>query len=368
MKQLIPKVPTIAITGSAGKTTTKEMISSILETKWKIFRSEGNRNFARSTKKHVKMIKPWHQGVVLEFGMGKENTGKMHCSYIQPNIGIVTNVGSAHFGVFGNDIKLTAKAKSELIQYMKPDGILFINQDDENSKLLKTKDFKGKIFTVGIQHKSDYQAVNVKYVDQGMAFQVELDKKMEDFYIPVFGYHNVTNALFAIGVCHHLNFSPTEIRLGLERYQVPVRRLNWYELPGKLLVIDDSYSANPEAVKAAIDVLAEVGKNKKKIVILGSMLELGEYSNEGHRTVGKYLAQRKVDKILTFGKEARWIGKGAIEAEFPVKDIFLFVNRDKMHLQLKKLIEPDTAILIKGSKLMEMNKTLEYLIKNHSKK
>lgn len=368
MSQVIPTVPTIAITGSAGKTTTKEMLASILQTKWKIFKSKENKNFQKNTQKHARMIKPWHQGVVLEFGMGEANTGKMHCSHIQPNIAVITNVGSAHYGVFGNSIKLTAKAKSELIKYMKPEGILYINNDDNNSKLLQIKGFKGEIFTVSIKNKSDYQAVNIKYVDQGMTFQVKLDDQLEDFFIPTFGYHNVINALFAIGVSHHQKFSPSEIKVGLKNYEVPVRRLNHYELPNGLVILDDSYSANPEATKAAIDVLVELGKIKKKLVILGSMLELGEYSIEGHKEVGKYLAQNKVDKIVIIGKEARWIGKGAVEAGYPPSRILLFTkSRNKMHLYLQKLIKPNMAILVKGSKLMQMNKTLNYLLKNFSK-
>lgn len=359
---LIPKVPTIAITGSAGKTTTKEMISSILETKWRIFKSEANRNFVRNTKMHATMIKSWHQGIVLEFGMGEGNSGKMHCSYIQPNIGVITNIGSAHYGVFGNSIKRTAEAKSELIKYMKPTGVLFINNDDKNSKLLQTKNFKGKIFTVSINNKSDYQALNVKYTDEGMIFQVQLDGKLEDFFIPTFGYHNVINALFAIGVCHFLKFSSSEIKQGLKMYKIPIRRLNRYELPNGLLIIDDSYSANPEATKAAIDVLTNLGKDKEKVVILGSMLELGDYTVDGHKNVGRYLAQSKIDKIFTFGDEARWIAKGAKEAGFPDSNILTFKNRDKMHMHLKKLIKPNTAILLKGSKLMEMHKTLDYLL------
>ncbi|UNC92315.1 UDP-N-acetylmuramoyl-tripeptide--D-alanyl-D-alanine ligase [Candidatus Contubernalis alkaliaceticus] len=367
MKQLIPKIPTIAITGSAGKTTTKEMISSILETKFKIFKSKRNRNFVRCTKNHAKMIKPWHQAVVLEFGMGKGNTGKMHCSYIQPNIGIITNVGSAHFGMFGNNIILTAKAKSELIKYMKPEGILYINNDDVNSKLLQTKDFKGKIFSVGIKNNSDYQAVNIKYLAQGMSFQVKLYNKSEVFFIPSFGRHNVINALFAIAVCHYLKLPPSKMKSGLKKYKIPVRRINRYELPNGLVIIDDSYSANPEATKAAIDVLVELGKNQKKVVIIGSMLELGKYTVKGHMKVGKYLARNKVDKILTFGNEARCIKKGAIKAGFTASNILLFRNRDKMHAGLQKLIEPNTVILLKGSKLMEMHKTLDYLLSVFSK-
>ncbi|KAB3529307.1 UDP-N-acetylmuramoyl-tripeptide--D-alanyl-D-alanine ligase [Alkaliphilus serpentinus] len=366
MKQIKPKVPTIAITGSAGKTTTKEMIASILSTKWKIFKSEGNRNFAKSTKSHAKMIKPHHQAIVLEYGMGEGNTGKMHCSFIQPNISVITNIGSAHFGVFGNDIKLTAEKKSELIQYMKADGSLYINNDDENSKLLKTQDFKGRIYTVGINTPSDFRGINVKYSKKGMRFMVNLNGDLEDFLIPTFGYHNVVNALFAIGISHNLGFTPSEMRLGLKNYCLPSRRLMIHRLPNGLMIIDDSYSANPEATKAAIDVLVNLGKDKKRIAIIGSMLELGEFTAEGHREVGKYLADKQINKIFTYGDEAQWIRQGAMEAGFNPKNIFSFKDQDKIHRYIKRVVKPNTCILVKGSKLMEMYKTVEFIKGNYS--
>ncbi|MDW7674703.1 MAG: UDP-N-acetylmuramoyl-tripeptide--D-alanyl-D-alanine ligase [Bacillota bacterium] len=366
MKQLIPEFPAIAISGSAGKTTTKEMLSSILETRWQIVKSQKNRNIHCHTKKYAQMIKPFHQAVVLEFGMRGSVTGKLHCRFIQPNISIITNVGSSHFGTFGNSINLTAKKKSTLIKYMNPEGVLVVNNDDKNSKLLQTTEFKGKVVTVGINNKADYQAINIQYVKQGMTFQVKLAEKLEDFFIPSFGEHNVMNALFAIAVAHYLRFTPSEMRLGLNNYEIPEGRLNLFELPNDLLIIDDSYNASPETAKAAINVLEELGKDKRKVVVLGSMLELGEYSTKGHLEVGTYLFQKKVDMIITYGNEAMDIGNGAYKAGFPAESIFMFNNRSQMNMYLLKTIEPNTAILIKGSGGMKMNKTANYLIKQFS--
>ena len=366
MEQLKPTIPTVAITGSAGKTTTKEMIASVLETKWQIFKSKKNRNQRHHTKKHAAMIGPEHQAVVLEFGMGRKNAGQTHCSYIQPNIGVITNVGYSHFGMLGNSIKSTAKAKSALIEFMNPDGALFINKDDNNSKLLNKKNFEGRIFTVGINSRADYRAINVEYTERGMQFQVKLDKKLEKLFVPTFGGHNVSNALFAVAVCHYLKFTPEEIRAGLESYQSPPGRLNINKLVGRMLLIDDTYNANPEATQAAIDVLVEMGKGRTKVVVLGDMLELGWFSANGHKKVGKYLAPYKVDFIITFGKKANWIKKGATGAGFPVSRIFSFTEREKMHTLLEELIRPEMTILVKGSHKMKMKTTVEYLLKQFS--
>ncbi len=364
MSTLRLDIPTIAITGSAGKTTTKEMIASILETKWTIFKSyKNNNNPYLHTKKHVQMIQPWHQAVVLEFGMGREGFGKEHCSYIEPNISVITSIGFAHIGSLGNDLNGIAKAKSALIKYMNPQGTLLINQDDENSKLLQTKDFKGQIITVGIRNKATYQARNVNFSENGMSFQVILDNKPEEFFIPSFGQHNVLNALFAIAVSHRLNFSPTEIRKGLMNYDVPVRRLLIKQLVENSVLIDDSYSANPQAVKAAIDVLNEVGKDKKKVVILGSMLELGAHSQMLHEEIGKLLVQNGIDTIITYGEEAKSIADGALFNGFPPTKLYHFDDRNKLHELLGEILNHNSAILVKGSNGMKMNLTVKYLIK-----
>lgn len=253
-----PTIPTIAVTGSAGKTTIKEMLSKVLETKWKVFKSLENKNQPYNTKKHAELIEPNHQAAVLEFGLGRKNAGEKHCKYIQPNISIISNVGHSHFGMLGNSIKKTIEAKSAIIKYMNPHGLLVINKDDYNSSLLKFNNFKGKILTVGIKNTAKYQAFNIRYLKDGMGFHVKLDGNIEYFTINTFGYHNVINALFAIAVAHYLKFSPSDIRLGLSSYQAPKRRLNLIELKDGVVLIDDTYNSNPEASMAAIDVLVQL--------------------------------------------------------------------------------------------------------------
>lgn len=364
-KPLVLKIPTIAITGSAGKTTVKEMVASILEQKWNVFKSKRNRNQRHHTKQHRGAIKPYHQAVVLEFAMGRKKAGKVHCSHIQPNIGVITNIGFAHFGMLGNNIKLTAESKSALIKYMKPDGILFINGDDENSKLLKTKGFKGEIITIGVKNLADYQAQNIKYLGNGMSFDVKLDDKTENFFLPAFGQFNVINALFSIAICHRLKFTAPEIRLGLRCYEVPDGRLNHIELKNQIILLDDTFNANPQAVKAAVDVLLELGKEKIKMVILGSMLELGDYSITGHEEVGRYLADNKIDLILTYGEKAKWICTCA--ANNGHAKTWQFEERALLHNWLEKNLQPNTAILVKGSNRMAMKKTVEYLQQKFAK-
>lgn len=361
MNPLVLSIPTVAITGSSGKTTTREFLSSILETQWQVLKTTDNKNLPLHTKKTIESYDPTFQAIVLELGMGKQGAGKRHCRYIQPNIAIITNIGTAHLGNLGNSLRSTASFKSALIKYMNPEGRLLINNDDENSKLLEIGTFKGELITVGIKNKADYQASNIKYLANGMSFEMLLDNKSEQFFIPTFGLHNISNALFAIALSHRLNFTPSEIRLGLENYKIPIRRLNLINLRNHSLLIDDTVNANPQSVKAAVDVLVEIGKAKKKIVVLGSMLELGKYTIKGHKEVGHYLAKNNIDAIYTYGEEAEWILKGAIDRGFPAEKVKHFQDRDLLHRNLKKRLEMNSVILVKGSSLTKMSETVKYI-------
>ncbi len=361
MSPLILDIPSIAITGSSGKTSTREMITSVIERKWKILKTTGNFNLPRHTKEMVERYDPSIQAIILELGMGKQGAGEKHCSYIQPNMSIITNIGSAHYGNLGNSLESTAKFKSVLIKNMKPDGILFLNKDDKNSELLDTTTFIGELITVGIENSADYQAREIEYLDDGISLQITLDNVSEKFFIPVFGFHNVYNALFAIATCHRLKFTPSEIRLGLENHKAPIKRLNFIALSNQSLLINDTVNANPESVKTAIDVMIERAKDKKKIVVLGSMLELGDYTVAGHKEVGKYIAEKKVDEVYTFGEDAKWIGISAVAEGCPRRQVHHFENRDNLHRDLKKSIDQNSIILVKGSSLMKMDTTVQYI-------
>ncbi|SDZ19913.1 UDP-N-acetylmuramoyl-tripeptide--D-alanyl-D-alanine ligase [Evansella caseinilytica] len=363
MKPLIPSIPTVGVTGSAGKSTTTNFIHAIFKTKWKnVLKTEGNLNLPKHTKQNVQKIKRYHQAVILEMGLGRE-AGKNHFRYIKPNIGVITNIGTAHYGKLGNSIESIARAKSAMIRYMNPEGLLLINKDDANSRLLQTKAFKGKLVTVGIKSRAPYQATNIEYLNNGMSFQVKLGNSKEAFFIPTFGNHNIINALFAIAIADHLDFTPSQIRQGLKNYRPPSRRLNVISLPkpNGALLIDDTFNANPQSVKAAVNVLQQLGKGKRKIIVLGSMLELGKYTVKGHGEVGNYLARKGIHEIFVYGKKAKMIKQAALHSGFPARNVHHFVKREHLHERLKLSLVPDAVILVKGSHRMQMKETAEFI-------
>ncbi len=356
--------PIIAITGSAGKTMVKTMTSSILRERWVLFESKDYYNTFQHTQEHAKQISCIHRAVVLEYGMAFPGAITEHCKFVQPNMGIITNVGLAHIGNFEGKVELLAAAKSELIKGMNPTGTLFTNNDDENSKLLHTSDFKGKIITIGIESEADYQARRMEFSEDETIFTVTLDENEYSFSIPVVGYHNVYNALFAIAISHQLGFLPLEIQTGLKNIKKPNHRLDVRRLKDGITVIDDTVHAHPPAMKAAIDVLLSL-KGSKKIAILGTMPEIGPNSKKYHEDIGRYVASHKIDFLYTYGGYSVNIGIGAIAAHYPQEKVkHITVSQIEMlYENLVKTIEPGNIILVKGASGLNMYDIVRFLCK-----
>lgn len=356
--------PIIAITGSAGKTTTKAFLSSILSKKWNVFESKDYWNTTEHTKQHAAEINSSHQAVVLEYGMAYPGVIKEHCQIIQPNMSIVTNVGLAHVGNFNGDPRGVAKAKSELIHGMDQSGVLCLNRDNDNSRFLETQNFKGKIITIGIKKHADYRAYDVKYTDQGMIFKMKLQKEEIELFIPIFGEHHVYNALSAIAIADRLGFSPMEIKTGL-LFKKPPRRLTIYNCKDNITMIDDTVHSHPEGVRAALDVLTNLAK-QRTIAIIGQMRELGDIREREYRKLGEYIQQQGIDILITYGFRTEEIGDQAERNGMPARNIYHFTDREKLHDLLSELIEKGDTILIKGASKTNMFETVKFIDKKYS--
>ncbi|MCA1057189.1 UDP-N-acetylmuramoyl-tripeptide--D-alanyl-D-alanine ligase [Rossellomorea aquimaris] len=354
--------PIVAVTGSAGKTTTKSFIASILRTRWIIFESSDYWNRTDHTEKHQSEINFIHRAIVLEYGMAYKGVIEKHCRIIQPNIAAITNIGTAHIGNFDDGIKGIAAAKSELIKGLDPDGHLFINGDDKNSKLLHTKNFTGELKKVSIHTPSDYQAKNVKVNWEGITFDLKLQGKSHSFSIPYHGEFHVYNALLAIAVADLLGFTADEIKQGLNEVRKPRHRLDIVKLKKNITLIDDTVHAFPDAMKGALDVLSSLD-GKKKVAVLGSMAGFADQHEIVHKDMGNYVADKKVDYLFTYGNLSKNIGVGAIEAGMDAQRVFHFNRSDMKELNkaLLKMIQPDWTILIKGASGLGMVETVDFL-------
>ncbi|WNF35716.1 UDP-N-acetylmuramoyl-tripeptide--D-alanyl-D-alanine ligase [Bacillaceae bacterium IKA-2] len=359
--------PTIAVTGSAGKTTTKAFIASILRTRWITFESSDYWNRTDHTEQHLEQISLIHRALVLEYGMAYPGVITRHCEIIKPNIAVITNVGKAHIGNFEDGIDGIAQAKSELIKGMNPAGILFINKDDEGSKLLQVNGFKGKLVTIGMKPGADYLATAVQQTDRGLSFKVVISGKEQNFSTPVIGEYNLYNSLFAIGVADQLGFSVSEIQEGLTSVKRPKNRLDMITFNHDIKLIDDTVHAFPDAMRAAIDTLSEI-KGEKTIAVLGSMPGLGESHESEHKAIGRYLKNKRIDYLLTYGNISENITVGALEAGFNPKKVnhYSRTSVKKLHEDLIKLIEPGSTILIKGASGLKMFETVRFLVDYYS--
>lgn len=351
--------PIIAITGSAGKTTSKAFLGSILSKKWNVFESKDYWNTTEHTKKHAEEINDSHQAVVLEYGMAYPGIITNHCSIIQPNISIVTNIGLAHVGNFDGDVRKVAKAKSELIQGMDQQGLLILNKDDDNSNYLLTDQFKGKILTTGIHTEADYRAYDIQYKENGMAFKMELQDQEIQLFIPILGEHHVYNALNAVAVADYLGFTPQEIKAGLH-FKKPPRRLTVYNCRDHITVIDDTVHSHPQGVRAALNVLTNVS-NKRRVAIIGQMRELGDLREEEYRKLGEFIVEQGIDLLITYGFRTEEIGAAAIAKGMDSNKIYHFTNKDQLHALLEKIIEPHDTILVKGASKTNMFETVKFL-------
>lgn len=361
---LILRKPVIAVTGSAGKTTTKEMIAAILRRRWTIFKTPYNMNFLGSTRKYARRIRPVHRAVVLEFGMLRRGNIKQHCRTIQPNYGVITNIGTAHIGNFDGQRSRLAMAKAELIRHMNGTGKVFLNVDCAYSRKFRQQpyrgNFAGKFVTVGIHRQADYRATNIRKGDNGIHFSCNVKGRQYPFFIRILGEHNIYNALFAIAVADAVGFPSEVIQAGLRAFCPQKRRLITYRLRSNVRVIDDTYSSNPNAAKAAIDALCQVGKGTN-VAVLGSMLEMGSYKVKGHSDVGRHIGRKKVNYLYTLGDSARYIGKGAVSAGFPASRIVHCGSKARLHRLLTRRIKPGTTFLVKGSNRLKMNETVAFL-------
>ncbi|WP_026690343.1 UDP-N-acetylmuramoyl-tripeptide--D-alanyl-D-alanine ligase [Alteribacter aurantiacus] len=342
-------IPMIGITGSAGKTTTSSFVNAVLQTRWRVLASRKNFNTPKHIKRRVRLLKKkTYDAVCFELSMA-HGTREKHFLYFRPNISVITSVGTAHFGPQGNNIRSTANNKSKIIPYTSPDGMLLINADDRHSALLKTKTFKGKLITIGIRNRATYRATNVIYQKNGMSFSVMYKGKKETFHIAMLGEHNVIHALFAIAIADRLNFTAKQVRKGLRSAKKPPRRLQLSHLKKRSILLDDSFNANPDSVKVAVDILMKVEKNKKKYTILGDMLELGSYTKQGHRAIGKYLASKKLAGIYLQGASTSYIGQEAIKNGYPKEKVRHFNSKRELMRFLAANVDSNSVYLVKGS-------------------
>ena len=342
-------VKVVGITGSVGKTSTRDMVYSVVKQKYKTLKTEGNYNNEIGL---PLTILRYHDEEVLVLEMGMNHLQEMsRLSMIaRPDIACITNVGTAHIGELGSRENIL-KAKLEIIDGMKEDSILIINQDND---MLQTVELPHlNVVRVGKGKEASIQASHIVLEETKSSFEVEYQGKKEIIEVPVQGEHNISNALIAIAVGIELNISLEDIKKGIQEFKLTKNRMDILEKNHKT-VIDGTYNASVDSMKSSIDVLANY--KKRKVAILADMLELGDYSQQLHEEVGSYVASKGIDILVCVGKEAKYIYQKARES---MKDVYYFESNQEVIARLDELLKEGDVILVKGSHSMNLKEVVE---------
>jgi len=351
-------IPFIGITGSVGKTSTKEMVACALSGRYNVLKNEGNLNNEIGVPLTIFRLEPEHEAAVVEMGMSAFGEIRALTNIVRPGVGIITNIGISHIEKLGSRQNIL-KAKLELLEGLQPDGLLILNGDDV--MLSGAKELLGcRTVSYGLEEGVDYQAYNIRSRgEHGVDFSVMVQGVEYSIQLPVPGVHNVYNALAAIAAGFELGVPMHDLQKGISHFTAAKMRLNIIRCNG-MIIINDAYNAGPQSVKAALDVLSELDSSRK-IAVLGDMLELGDWSERAHTETGIQAARKEVDYIITVGKEAAHIIKGAVDSGFdPDRTAYFTSNSDAIEY-LRDLMRQGDAILVKGSRGMMMEQIVQAL-------
>lgn len=350
-------VKVIGITGSSGKTTTKDLVAGVLSTRFNILKTEGNLNNHLGLPLMLLKLKRNHQMAVLEMGMSGRGEISLLAGLCHPEIGVITNIGEAHFELLGS-IEAIAEAKGELLEAMNSRGAAVLNGDDQRLRRLAGS-FRGQVIFYGLGDGVDCRGFDIISKGRSTSFKVLIENQAEEFIIPLPGEHNVYNALAAISCGMHLGLTAEEIKRGLLDFELSGMRMDIFETSGKVTVINDAYNANLSSTKASLKTLALMGRGSRMTAVLGDMLELGSIAEESHREVGSYAASLGINNLLAIGK----LMKFAVE-EAQIKGLrssWYFKDCHELKKKLEKIIKPGDYVLVKGSRGMKLENIVKYL-------
>src|SRR5581483_7140961 len=345
--------PVIAVTGSAGKTTTKEAIAHVLSTKFRVHKSEGNFNNHFGLPLMLLKLEPEHDCAVVELGMSHSGEITALAKIAQPKIGVVTNVGPVHLEFF-KDISEIARAKYELVESLPPSGTAVLNADDPYVSQFG-RDFKGKIITYGVAPTANVRAEHIQSRgQQGSEFDVVAAGRRANAMLPLVGSHNVYNGLAAIAVALEQGISLSQAVEGMAKLQPADKRGQVVRI-GNITVINDCYNSNPKALDAMVDALANMPA-KRRIVVAGEMLELGPLGEQMHRDSGRHMAERKIDFVIGVRGLAEHIVDAARDAGTHGKFV---QGPEEAGEWLAREARDGDVVLLKASRGVKLEKALE---------
>jgi UDP-N-acetylmuramoyl-tripeptide--D-alanyl-D-alanine ligase len=350
-------IPIIAIAGSNGKTTTKEMIACVLGQKYKVLKSEGNLNNQIGVPLTLFKLRKIHQVGVIEFGTNHFGEVRYLCEIAEPNYGLITNIGREHIEFF-KDIEGVAKEEGSLFDYLfEKGGFVFVNLDDEYVRKMSER-FRNKM-TFGFSKDADVKAQIIDVDDLArFKFKVKFNGKEQVLKLKIPGEHLVINAVSAFAVGLKFGISPSSIKKALGQYEPFSKRMEIIKIKG-ITLINDTYNANPDSVIASLKTLSQMKCSGKRIAVLGDMLELGEYTEVAHREVGQKLGEFGVDYFFSYGEAMHYAYEVASQN---IAHTMHFWDKDLLIHHLFEIADRGDIILVKGSRGMKMEEIVEKFI------
>lgn len=348
----------IGVTGSAGKTTTKEAIAALLATAMKVGRSEGNLNNQIGVPLSILRLPDDGEAAVLELAMNHRGEIRELAELARPEIGVVTNVGHAHAGFFESPEEI-ALAKRELIEALAPAGVAVLNADDPRVAAFASI-HQGPVLTFGFGEQADVRATDAVWGAEGSRFRVEGVL----FESPLPGRHGILNVLAALAVARLFG-------LRLEDLREPVRRLEAGQMRGRrfthrgVTILDDCYNSNPEALQAMLETLRTTPA-RRRIAVLGEMLELGRWAEALHREAGRRIVECGVDVLVGVRGAARFMVDEAVRAGMPPGSAFFFEEPEQAGRFLRQLLEEGDAVLFKASRGVRLERALEEFLRTEA--
>lgn len=348
------RIPVVAVTGTSGKTTTKEMIAAILRSKrGSVLKTAGNANKREHTAKLFRRLNRRVRAVVIEMGMDGRGQIAAHCRLARPNIGVITNVSRGHVGKCGGFLGVV-RAKNELVYGVRRRGTLVLNTDDPGTRLLRLGKFKGKIIGYGTSWQAHYRLLGSERVRGGFRFAVRAEGREQWFYLRSIGEHDIYNALAAMAAARALHISWGRIRRGLISYTRAEGRLKLHRGIRGSYVIDDSFNANPLSVTAGLRALVEAADGLRTVAVLARMGEQGRHWRRVHRQVGVEVVRLGVEELVTVGRQAAAIAEGAWRHGMSAEHIHCFRTLGSAFAFLRRHLDRETVVLVKGSHATEV--------------
>ena len=357
-KRSLYNIPVIAITGSVGKTSTKDIVANVVSKKYKTLKTEGNNNNNIGLPFTILRLQD-EEVLVLEMGMNHFGEISLLASIAKPNICIITNIGTSHIGNLGSRENIL-KAKLEILEGSKKKAVIINNDNDLLHKWYEENKEKYNIKTYGIKEKSDVMAKNIILKEQSSKFMCKIKEKEKEIIVPVGGEHFVLNALCAITVGEVLEIEDNKIKEGIESFELTKKRMDIIDLENGVKIVNDAYNASLESMKAALKVLSEF-KEKRKIAVLGDMFELGEFAEKLHKEVGKEVIKNNIDILIACGENAKYIVKVAKE-KMNKEEVYYLENKEEIKPLLEKIVKNNDVILFKASNGMQFYKIAEEVV------